>query len=121
MPKCEKYLLRTHKPLRRLVFQSVSVCANECPNIFLDRAASCRHKYTSDIRPLLLNAKELTNKRPNTVIKNGAQNFHEAFTKEFFTTANPRTRHISDIRGDHNNNKTERMNEEVRDRKTRVD
>jgi putative transposase len=75
-------------------------------------------KYTSDIRPLLRNAKEIAQKRPNTFITDRAQNFHEAFIKEFFTITNPRTRHISHIRwqGDHNNNKMERMNGEVRDR-----
>ena len=75
-------------------------------------------KYTSDVRRLLRNAKEMTHKRPNTFITDGAPNFHEAFTKEFFTVSNPRTRHISHIRlqGDHNNNKMERMNGEVRDR-----
>jgi len=75
-------------------------------------------KYTSDVRPLLQRGKELTNKRPNTFITDGAPNFHDAFTKEFFTINNPRTRHISHIRlqGDHNNNKMERMNGEVRDR-----
>ena len=75
-------------------------------------------KYTSNIRPLLQNAKELACKRPNTFITDGAPNFHDAFKKEFFTINNPRTRHISHIRlqGDHNNNKMERMNGEVRDR-----
>ena len=75
-------------------------------------------KYTSNIRPLLQNAKEIAGKRPNTFITDGAPNFHHAFKKEFFTINNPRTRHISHIRlqGDHNNNKMERMNGEVRDR-----
>jgi putative transposase len=75
-------------------------------------------KYTSNIRPLLQNAKELSGKRPNTFITDGAANFHDAFNKEFFTLKDPRTRHISHIRlqGDHNNNKMERMNGEVRDR-----
>ena len=70
-------------------------------------------KYTFDIRPLLRNARELANKRPNTFITDGAPIFM-GFTKEFFTISNPRTRHISHIRlqGD---NKMERMNE-VRDR-----
>jgi putative transposase len=67
---------------------------------------------------LFKDAKRITGKRPNTVITDGAQNFQEAFKKEFFTIANPRTRHISHIRlqGDHNNNKMERLNGEVRDR-----
>jgi len=64
-------------------------------------------KYTSNVRPLLENAKELAGKRPNTFITDGAPNFHDAFNKEFFTLKDPRTRHISHIRlqGDHNNNK----------------
>ena len=64
-------------------------------------------KYTSDVRPLLQKGKEITNKRPNTFITDGAPNFHDAFNKEFFTLNNPRSRHISHIRlqGDHNNNK----------------
>jgi putative transposase len=75
-------------------------------------------KYTSDIRPLFAHAKEIAGKRPNTMITDGAANFADAFKKEFFTINNPRTRHISHIRlqGDHNNNKMERMNGEVRDR-----
>jgi hypothetical protein len=45
--------------------------------------------------------------------------FDEAFKAEFFTISNPRTRHIRHIRlqGDHNNNKMEGLNDEVRDRK----
>jgi putative transposase len=75
-------------------------------------------KYTSNIRPLFARAKEITGKRPKTMITDGAANFADAFKKEFFTINNPRTRHISHIRlqGDHNNNKMERMNGEVRDR-----
>lgn len=75
-------------------------------------------KYTSDIRPLLRNAIETAQKRPNTFITDGAPNFHVAFKKEFATHRLPTTRHISHIRlqGDHNNNKMERLNGEVRDR-----
>jgi hypothetical protein len=56
--------------------------------------------------------------RQNTFITDGAPNFHDAFNKEFFTIHIPRTRHISHIRlqGDHNNNKMELLNGEVRDR-----
>jgi transposase-like protein len=76
------------------------------------------NKYTANIRPLLQNARELANKRPNTFITDGEPNFHDAFTKEFYTVNNPKTRHISHIRlqGDHNNNKMKRMSGEVRDR-----
>jgi putative transposase len=75
-------------------------------------------KYTSNIQPLFRRAKEIAGKRPNTMITDGAANFHDAFNKEFWTRDNPRTRHIQHIRlqGDHNNNKMERMNGEVRDR-----
>ncbi len=75
-------------------------------------------KYTSNIQPLFRRAKEIAGKRPNTMITDGVANFHDAFNKEFWTRENPRTRHIQHIRlqGDHNNNKMERMNGEVRDR-----
>ncbi|MBV9176920.1 MAG: DDE-type integrase/transposase/recombinase [Nitrososphaeraceae archaeon] len=75
-------------------------------------------KYTANINPLFKEGKELTGKRPNTLISDGARNFNEGFKKEFFTVSNPRTRHIKHIRlqGDHNNNKMERFNGEVRDR-----
>ena len=75
-------------------------------------------EYTSNIQPLFREAKQIAGKRPNTMITDGAPNFADAFKKEFFTINNPRTRHISHIRlqADHNNNKMERMNGEVRDR-----
>ena len=75
-------------------------------------------KYTANINPLFKEGKELTGKRPNTLIRDGAPNFNDAFKKEFFTVSNPRTRHIKHTRlkGNHNNNKMERFNGEVRDR-----
>jgi transposase-like protein len=75
-------------------------------------------KYTANINPLFKEGKELTGKRPNTLISDGAPNFNDAFKKEFYTNTNPKTRHIKHIRlqGDHNNNKIERFNGEVRDR-----
>jgi transposase-like protein len=75
-------------------------------------------KYTADVRPLFRKAKEVTGKRPNVLISDGAPNFNQAFKDEFFTRRNPRSRHIRHIRlhGDHNNNKMERLNGEVRDR-----
>jgi putative transposase len=75
-------------------------------------------KYTSDINPLFRKGKEVAGKRPNTMISDGAPNFQQAFNKEFFILKNPRTRHVRHIRlqGDHNNNKMERFNGEVRDR-----
>lgn len=75
-------------------------------------------KYTANINPLFREGKELTEKRPNTLISDGAPNFNESFKKEFLTLNNPKTRHIKHIRlqGDHNNNKMERFNGEVIDR-----
>ena len=39
-------------------------------------------KYTSNIQPLFGDAKQITGKRPNTVITDGAQNFADAFKKK---------------------------------------
>jgi putative transposase len=75
-------------------------------------------KYVADVRPLFKKAKEVAGERPNVLISDGAPNFNQAFKDEFFTRRNPRSRHIRHIRlqGDHNNNKMERLNGEVRDR-----
>jgi putative transposase len=72
-------------------------------------------KYTASINPLFKKGKEIAGKRPNTLISDGARNFNDAFKNEFFTISNPRTKHIR-WQGDHNNNKMERLNGEVRDR-----
>jgi|SRR5689334_1843924 len=60
----------------------------------------------------------IAGKRPNVLISDGAKNYDVAYRHEFATIRSPRTRHISHIRlqGDHNNNKMERLNGEVRDR-----
>jgi putative transposase len=75
-------------------------------------------KNTADITPLFKKGKEVAETRPNTLISDGAANFKTAFNKELWTNKWPRARHISHIRlqGDHNNNKMERMNGEIRDR-----
>jgi hypothetical protein len=75
-------------------------------------------KYTADVNPLLKKGKQIAGKRPNTLISDGGPNFHQAFNKEFWTRKNRKTNHISHIRlqGDHNNNKMERLNGEIRDR-----
>lgn len=76
------------------------------------------NKNTADVRPLFRKAKEIAGKRPNVLISDGAHNFNQAFKDEFFTRRKPRSRHVRHIRmaGDHNNNRMERMNGEVRDR-----
>jgi putative transposase len=75
-------------------------------------------KFSANISPLFRKAKEVAGKRPNVLISDGAPNFNQAFKDEFFTRRKPRSRHIRHIRlqGDHNNNKMERLNGEVRDR-----
>ena len=75
-------------------------------------------KYTADIIPLFQKGKEVAGTRPNTLISDGAPNFHNAYNKEFFTNKKPWTTHINHIRlhGDHNNNKMERLNGTIRDR-----
>src|SRR6185312_13594431 len=74
-------------------------------------------KNTADITPLFKKGKEVAETRPNTLISDGAPNFHTAFNRELYTNKWPRTRHINHIRlqGDHNN-KMERMNGEIRER-----
>lgn len=76
-------------------------------------------KYTSNIQPLFRHAKEIAGERPNTVITDGAPNFHDAFNKEFWTRENSRTRHIQHIRlqEDHNH-KMGRMNVEEIEKKS---
>jgi transposase-like protein len=74
-------------------------------------------KYTEDVRPLFNEAKSITCKKPTTLISDGAPNFHQAYLKEFRTLSRE-TQHIRHIHleGDHNNNKMERLNGEIRDR-----
>jgi transposase-like protein len=74
-------------------------------------------KYTADLRPLFKLGKAVAEKQPKTLITDGAANFHEAYTKEFYTRKNG-TEHIQEIRmgGKVHNNKMERMNGEIRDR-----
>ncbi|HKZ42174.1 MAG TPA: DDE-type integrase/transposase/recombinase [Candidatus Hodarchaeales archaeon] len=76
-------------------------------------------KYTADVRSLFQLAKQVAGKTPRTLVSQGAANFHEAYLKEFYTAKlETRTEHIRHVRlqGDHNNNRVERMNGEIRDR-----
>lgn len=76
-------------------------------------------KYTHDARVLFQKAKAVTGKRPHILITDGAPNYQEAVTREFYPSLEPKIRHIRDIRlddGSVHNNKMERMNGEVRDR-----
>ena len=75
-------------------------------------------QYAENVRPLFKEGKEIAGKKPDILISDGAMNFHDAYKEEFSSRVAPRTsrvRHIH-IQGDHNNNKMERLNGEIRDR-----
>lgn len=78
--------------------------------------AESKHKH--DARKLFQLAKKVTGTKPMTLITDGLRAYQDAYKKEFRTLRNPRTKHIRHIkiRGDHNNNKMERLNGEIRDR-----
>jgi putative transposase len=71
---------------------------------------------TADITPVFSKGKEVAGTRPNTLISDDP-NFYTAFNRELYTNKWPRSRHINHIRlqVDHNNNKMEKMNGEIRD------
>ncbi len=46
-------------------------------------------KYTADVAPLFKKGKEVAEKRPNTLISDGAPNFHQAYNREFYTNKLP--------------------------------
>jgi transposase-like protein len=76
-------------------------------------------KFTADLRPLFQQGKRIAEKKPMTLITDGAPNFHEAYLQEFYTKRlETRTEHIREIAldGVRHNNKMERMNGELRQR-----
>jgi putative transposase len=77
------------------------------------------NKGTSDVRPMFREARQIAGKKPKTLISDGAYNFKIANRKEYCTQIKANTtehiRHIR-IQGDHNNNKMESFNGELRDR-----
>jgi transposase-like protein len=76
-------------------------------------------KLTADIRELFQQGQKIAEKKPKTLITDGAPNFHEAYLREWWTQNKAdRTEHIQEIRlaGKVHNNKMERMNGEIRDR-----
>jgi len=76
------------------------------------------NKFTENVTPMFKEGKEVAGKKPDILISDGAPNFHDAYKEEFWSRVAPRTSHVRHIhlKGDHNNNKMERMNGEVRDR-----
>ena len=75
-------------------------------------------KDKHDARNLFHEGKEIAGKRPNVLVTDGLQAYHDAFNKEYYTNTSPRSKHINAIKldGDMNNNKMERINGEIRDR-----
>ena len=77
-------------------------------------------KGTLDIRSLLKDGYDIAKKKPESLITDGAPNFHAAWNHEY-RAKNPKqkkTQHIRHVHfnGDHNTNKIERLNGEIRDR-----
>jgi transposase-like protein len=81
-------------------------------------AQQVANSNTQDAWSILKEGTQIAGKKPDILISDGAPNFHNAYMKEYFTHAVPRTQHIQHIHlaGGHNNNKMERMNGEIRDR-----
>ena len=76
-------------------------------------------KDTHDARNLFHMAQERTGKKPQILITDGLRSYHDAWLKEFRTNKlSDSTVHIRQItlEGQHNNNKMERLNGEIRDR-----
>ena len=75
-------------------------------------------KFKHDARKLFQMAKKVTGKKPMTIITDGLPAYNDAYKKEFRTLRKPRTEYIRHIKlkGDHNNNKMERLNGEIRQR-----
>jgi transposase-like protein len=76
-------------------------------------------KDTHDARNLFQMAKERAGKKPQVLITDGLRSYHDAWLKEFRTNKQSEsTVHIRQITlaGQHNNNKMERINGEIRDR-----
>jgi transposase-like protein len=78
--------------------------------------AETKHKH--DAKNLFKMAREIAGKRPNLIITDGLDSYHDAWRKEFYTAEYPRTEHINTIKlqGNMNNNKMERFNGSIRDR-----
>jgi len=76
-------------------------------------------KYAHDARQLFRAAKVVAGKKPKTLITDGLRTYQEAYTKEYWTRdTGDRTVHIRNIafKNQHNNNKMDRFNGEIRDR-----
>jgi transposase-like protein len=76
-------------------------------------------KDTHDARHLFQMARDRAGKKPGILITDGLRSYHDAWLKEYRTNKQvDSTVHIRQITiaGEHNNNKMERLNGEIRDR-----
>jgi hypothetical protein len=76
-------------------------------------------KYKAHVTPMLSEGKRLAGKVPSTLITDGAFNFNSAFRHAFWRESKAlaiRHEHHVRFQGCLNNEKTERMNGEIRDR-----
>ncbi|QQG49546.1 MAG: IS1/IS6 family transposase [archaeon] len=78
-------------------------------------------KGRHDAGSLFARSRDLMGKKPQTIITDGMEAYHDAWKREYRNIYNPnqpKTVHIRHItlKGDHNNNKMERLNGEFRDR-----
>lgn len=76
-------------------------------------------KFTHDARSLFKMARAIAGKKSSILITDGLKAYNEACNFEYWTpkmaTRTVHIRHIS-LKGDHHNNKMERLNGEIRDR-----
>ena len=75
-------------------------------------------KFNHDARNLFKEGKVIAGKNPDILITDGLPAYRHAYRKGFYTMKKPRTEHINTIKmsGDRNNNRMERLNNEVRSR-----
>jgi putative transposase len=75
-------------------------------------------KYNQNVRPMFEEGKRIACKLPSELVSDGATNFDVAWKKEYAQA--PKTKHTRHVhlQGDRNNDKMERMNGEIMDKKS---
>jgi transposase-like protein len=77
-------------------------------------------KHTHNAQKLFQMAQRITGKKPQTLITDGLQVYHDAYLREWLSIEDGHSEHVHKImftgRHNHNNNLMERFNGEVRDR-----
>jgi transposase-like protein len=85
---------------------------------FLLASKISKRRDVVDARKPLAEAKQRAKIRPRFVVTDGLQSYRDAINKEFYTMANPRTKHVRlpSIREHPNNNIVERLHGTIRER-----